>query len=75
MQNMFLICKLLVACEYPLYIRPHTKTVLLTALTNDSKFLGTQMVMDYSLLVGFDEEKRELVVGVIGKFLLLSRYV
>ncbi|ODM96587.1 1-phosphatidylinositol 3-phosphate 5-kinase [Orchesella cincta] len=53
------------ACEYPLYIRPHTKTVLLTALTNDSRFLGTQMVMDYSLLVGFDEEKRELVVGVI----------
>ncbi|CAL8101719.1 unnamed protein product [Orchesella dallaii] len=53
------------ACEYPLYIRPHTKTVLLTALNNDSRFLGTQMVMDYSLLVGFDEEKRELVVGVI----------
>jgi 1-phosphatidylinositol-3-phosphate 5-kinase len=48
-----------------LYILPHTKTVLLTALTNDSKFLGTQKVMDYSLLVGFDEEKRELVVGVI----------
>jgi 1-phosphatidylinositol-3-phosphate 5-kinase len=53
------------ACENPLYIRPHTKTVLTTALNNDSRFLSSQMVMDYSLLVGFDEQKNELVVGII----------
>lgn len=54
-------------CENPLYIRPHTKTVLSVALTNDSKFLSEQMVMDYSLLVGLDEKTNELVVGIIGK--------
>lgn len=67
-ESMYGYCIILAACENPLYIRPHTKTVLLTALTNDSQFLGTQMVMDYSLLVGFDEAKQELVVGVIGMY-------
>jgi len=56
-----------VACENPIYIRPHTKTVLSLALSNDSRFLASQMVMDYSLLVGLDEKKSELDVGIIGK--------
>jgi len=53
------------ACDNPLYIRPHSKTVLTLALQNDSQFLSSQMVMDYSLLVGLDEQKNELVVGII----------
>lgn len=53
-------------CDCPLYIKPHTKTVLTIAIQNDSEFLSSQLVMDYSLLVGLDEDKKELVVGIIG---------
>ena len=52
--------------DSPLYIRPHSKTVLTLAITNDSQFLSTNLVMDYSLLVGIDEHRKELVVGIIG---------
>ena len=61
-----------VSCENPLYIRPHTKTVLSVALANDSKFLKEQSVMDYSLLVGLDTSTNELVVGIIGEFLHMT---
>jgi 1-phosphatidylinositol-3-phosphate 5-kinase len=53
------------ACDSPLYIRPHTKTVLTMSLHNDSRFLSSLKVMDYSLLVGLDEQSNELVVGII----------
>lgn len=52
-------------CDCPLYIRPHSKTVLTLAINNDSQFLFSQSVMDYSLLVGLDDKKKELVVGII----------
>ena len=32
---------------------------------NDTLFLSKLNVMDYSLLVGIDEEKHELVVGIV----------
>ncbi|XP_052764126.1 1-phosphatidylinositol 3-phosphate 5-kinase-like isoform X2 [Mya arenaria] len=51
--------------ENPLYIRPHSKTVLMHAISHDSQFLASNLVMDYSLLVGLDEQKKELVVGII----------
>ena len=57
----------LVICETPLFIRPHSKAVLSKAIHNDSEFLSSHSVMDYSLLVGIDEVKFELVVGIIGK--------
>ncbi len=50
-----------------MYIRPHSKTVLTLAITNDTQFLSGHLVMDYSLLVGMDETRKELVVGIIGK--------
>lgn len=56
-----------VCTDCPLYIRPHSKTVLTLAITNDTSFLSSHLVMDYSLLVGIDESKQELVVGIIGK--------
>jgi len=59
---------LTVSVESPLYIHPHSKTVLTTAIRRDSHFLSTNMVMDYSLLVGLDDKKKELVVGIIGMF-------
>ena len=54
--------------DSPLYILPHSKTMLTLAISHDSQFLSSNLVMDYSLLVGVDEEKKELVVGIIGKF-------
>ncbi|CAG0920643.1 unnamed protein product [Notodromas monacha] len=52
-------------CGNPLYIRPHSKRVLTRAITHDTEFLAAQDVMDYSLLVGVDEDTNELVVGII----------
>lgn len=55
--------------ESPLYLRPHSKYVLKSAITSDSLFLSTNLVMDYSLLVGVDESTQEMVVGIIGQFI------
>lgn len=54
-------------CDSPLYILPHSKSVLLAAIQNDTEFLSTQSVMDYSLLVGLSRDSKELVLGIIGK--------
>ncbi|KZT55422.1 hypothetical protein CALCODRAFT_353571 [Calocera cornea HHB12733] len=49
----------------PWYIREHTKCMLRAALWNDTNFLCDLNVMDYSLLVGVDSERNELVVGIV----------
>lgn len=59
------------SCEDPLYILPHSKSVLTAAIQNDTEFLSEQSVMDYSLLVGLDSDNKELVLGIIGIDLLL----
>jgi 1-phosphatidylinositol-3-phosphate 5-kinase len=41
--------------------------MLMLAISHDSQFLSSNLVMDYSLLVGLDEQKQELVVGIIGE--------
>ena len=51
----------------PFYLREHSKRILRGALWNDSKFLAELNVMDYSLVVGVDTNKDELVVGIVGK--------
>lgn len=51
--------------ESPLYIYPHSKTLLMSVISSDSEFLSTNLVMDYSLLVGLDESNNELVLGII----------
>ena len=51
----------------PVYVWPHTKAVLMQAIIADTLFLANNSIMDYSLLTGLDEEKGELVVGIIGK--------
>lgn len=51
--------------DSPLYVRPQSKKRLQVALENDSLFLTAHEILDYSLLVGVDEDKKELVVGVI----------
>jgi 1-phosphatidylinositol-3-phosphate 5-kinase len=61
-----------VTCDDPLYILPHSKTVLTQAINNDTQFLASQSVMDYSLLVGLDKDCRELVVGIIGTYCVVG---
>ena len=47
----------------PLYILTHSRTVLRDAILRDASFLEKNYVMDYSLLVGLDNNL--LVVGII----------
>ncbi|KAG9313993.1 hypothetical protein JVU11DRAFT_4770 [Chiua virens] len=49
----------------PFYLKEYSKRILRGALYNDSKFLSDINVMDYSLVVGVDNEKHELVVGIV----------
>jgi 1-phosphatidylinositol-3-phosphate 5-kinase len=58
--------KRLAAHLAPLYLREHSKRILRGALYNDSKFLADINVMDYSLVVGVDSLKNEVVVGIVG---------
>ncbi|KAI9362452.1 hypothetical protein DFJ73DRAFT_620771 [Zopfochytrium polystomum] len=51
--------------ESLLFIHDHAKRVLRASVWNDTLFLSKLNVMDYSLLVGIDEERRELVVGIV----------
>lgn len=62
----------LVIWDNPLYVRGHSQSVLNKALNADTQFLASQLVMDYSLLVGIDEENNQLIVGLIGILLMNS---
>lgn len=50
----------------PLYVLSHSKTVLRDALQRDASFLERNAIMDYSLLVGLDDKRNMLVLGIIG---------
>ncbi|RUP44557.1 hypothetical protein BC936DRAFT_149297, partial [Jimgerdemannia flammicorona] len=67
LQNEVLLDENMVELMYksPIFIRPHSKELLRGSLHNDTLFLLKLKVMDYSLLVGIDEEKHELVVGIV----------
>lgn len=54
-----------ITCEHPLLIHARSKQILNEAIDNDSRFLTSISVMDYSLLVGVDKEHQELVLGII----------
>lgn len=54
-----------ITCEHPLLIHAKSKKILNEAIDNDSRFLTSISVMDYSLLVGVDKENKELVLGII----------
>ncbi|KAJ7973966.1 1-phosphatidylinositol-3-phosphate 5-kinase [Quillaja saponaria] len=49
----------------PLYVSITAKSLLQRAIWNDTSFLNSINVMDYSLLVGVDSQRRELVCGII----------
>jgi 1-phosphatidylinositol-3-phosphate 5-kinase len=52
----------------PVFVNEEAKSSLGMTIWNDTLFLSSLNVMDYSLVVGMDEEHNELVVGVIGAF-------
>ncbi|KAJ1408315.1 Zinc finger, FYVE/PHD-type [Sesbania bispinosa] len=49
----------------PIFVGNKAKRLLERGVWNDTGFLASVDVMDYSLLVGVDEEKHELVLGII----------
>ncbi|KAH0900907.1 hypothetical protein HID58_040410 [Brassica napus] len=49
----------------PIFVGSKAKRLLERAVWNDTSFLASIHVMDYSLLVGVDEERSELVLGTI----------
>ncbi|KAL9235524.1 hypothetical protein vseg_010275 [Gypsophila vaccaria] len=49
----------------PIFVGNKAKRLLERAVWNDTSFLASVDVMDYSLLVGVDDEKHELVLGII----------
>ncbi|XP_073135211.1 putative 1-phosphatidylinositol-3-phosphate 5-kinase FAB1C [Henckelia pumila] len=49
----------------PLFLGSKAKRILERAVWNDTSFLASIDVMDYSLLMGIDEDRNELVVGII----------
>jgi 1-phosphatidylinositol-3-phosphate 5-kinase len=51
--------------ESPLFVRDNAKRLLRASLFNDTLFLARLNVMDYSLVIGIDEDNQQLVVGII----------
>ncbi|KAL5208959.1 hypothetical protein ABZP36_004582 [Zizania latifolia] len=49
----------------PIFVGNKAKRLLERAVWNDTALLASIDVMDYSLLVGVDEQKHELVMGII----------
>lgn len=52
-------------CTKPIFLGSKAKRSLERAIWNDTSFLASVDVMDYSLLVGVDDERKELVLGII----------
>lgn len=49
----------------PFPLKQRAKLVFQKAVSNDTMFLSIVNVVDYSILVGFDEDSHEIVVGII----------
>ncbi|XP_015882443.3 putative 1-phosphatidylinositol-3-phosphate 5-kinase FAB1C [Ziziphus jujuba] len=49
----------------PIFLGSKAKRSLERAIWNDTAFLASVDVMDYSLLVGVDDDRKELVLGII----------
>lgn len=56
----------------PICVDQNSKTTLQAAIWNDSLFLSSLGVMDYSLLVGIDSNTKQFTVGIIGKLPLFK---
>ena len=56
---------MVVIFESPLFLREHSKKILRASVWNDTQFLSKMNVMDYSLVVGIDNDTNELIVGIV----------
>ncbi|QRV81361.1 1-phosphatidylinositol-4-phosphate 5-kinase [Ceratobasidium sp. AG-Ba] len=48
-----------------LLVRPHSKLILQEAVKYDAEFLAKSNIMDYSLLLGVDQEHSEIACGLV----------
>ncbi|KAF7313499.1 hypothetical protein HMN09_00505800 [Mycena chlorophos] len=46
-------------------IHPHSKVVLHEAIRSDAEFLARSNIMDYSLLLGVDQERKQIACGLV----------
>lgn len=46
-------------------LHPHSKLVLQEAIKSDSEFLSKSNIMDYSLLLGIDVERKQIACGLV----------
>ncbi|KAJ6632234.1 hypothetical protein B0H10DRAFT_2206622 [Mycena sp. CBHHK59/15] len=46
-------------------VRPHSKVVLREAIKSDADFLSKSNIMDYSLLLGVDQERKQIACGLV----------
>ncbi|KAG8875784.1 hypothetical protein FRB97_004724 [Tulasnella sp. 331] len=46
-------------------VQPHSKAILKEAIRNDAEFLARSNIMDYSLLLGIDQERRQIACGLV----------
>ncbi|KAI9315945.1 hypothetical protein BX666DRAFT_2028187 [Dichotomocladium elegans] len=51
---------------YP--VDEQSKALIQKAIQNDASFLASRNIMDYSLLLGIDDQKKELTVGIVGAY-------
>lgn len=51
--------------ESPIHVREYDKKLLRASVWNDTLFLAKMNVMDYSLVIGIDNEGYTLTVGII----------
>ncbi|GAA5927806.1 uncharacterized protein JCM15063_005999 [Sporobolomyces koalae] len=54
-----------ISLKTPIYVREESQSFIRQAIHNDSQFLSDLNVMDYSLVIGVDSAKHELVVGIV----------
>ncbi|KAI9060832.1 hypothetical protein FKP32DRAFT_1632308 [Trametes sanguinea] len=46
-------------------VRPHSKVILHEAIKADCDFLARSNIMDYSLLLGIDDENKQMICGLV----------
>lgn len=51
--------------ESPVFVKEQLKKLLRGSLFNDTSFLSAMDVMDYSLVIGIDDNTQKLYVGII----------
>lgn len=53
--------------RFDLPVYEQSRALIEAAIKNDTEFLARCNIMDYSLLTGVDDNKKELTVGIVGK--------